>query len=504
MRHSSKRRHTLPILLVATMLATGCSETIRIVRHDKTVVTGRLDTEDARNIVVERARITADPDKPAPFKDRRGRLSHRERRPYVVVPQSDIAELETNNRGALIAGISGSAVAGIALSALIPSAIDLAACNGTSSGCLGEEIGVGISTAFLLAGAAVAIPSWIIYLDGQRHETRAKTTLAPCGPGGRPCTPGLDTDGDGVLNSLDRCPTLKGSPDHGGCQPGIDSDGDGLLDEYDRCPTIPQTKSGGAGCPPGLDSDGDGLLDMYDKCPGQSSKDTAIGCPMELDSDGDGLLDVDDRCVVHRPDAAGLMGCPSKVDSDGDGVLNAADRCPLVASGPKGVHGCPAMWDSDGDGVPDGTDLCEAEREDGSGKYPKDGCPDTRQAVENCRLVLDNAIVFASGSARLAKGAQQALLEVGRELRRLDALTQVLVEGHTDGNGSRDANAALSVGRAEAAAASLRALGLLKGVTIGAQGFGESRPVGSNKTQVGRATNRRVEFRVVGGACKAP
>lgn len=76
-----------------------------------------------------------------------------------------------------------------------------------------------------------------------------------------------DSDGDGVPDSLDRCPgTPAGvSVDSSGCP--LDSDGDGVADYLDKCPGTPAgTEVDASGCP--LDSDGDGVLNANDDCPG--------------------------------------------------------------------------------------------------------------------------------------------------------------------------------------------------------------------------------------------
>jgi outer membrane protein OmpA-like peptidoglycan-associated protein len=88
-----------------------------------------------------------------------------------------------------------------------------------------------------------------------------------------------DSDGDGVLDSRDRCP---GTPigvavDGNGCP--RDSDGDGVLDDDDRCPDTPRgTKVDDRGCP--RDSDGDGVLDGDDRCPDspRGARVDARGC----------------------------------------------------------------------------------------------------------------------------------------------------------------------------------------------------------------------------------
>lgn len=55
-----------------------------------------------------------------------------------------------------------------------------------------------------------------------------------------------------------------------------DSDGDGIPDKYDDCPTQPGPRSLG-GCP---DSDGDGIADKYDNCPNQPGPGSNNGCPV--------------------------------------------------------------------------------------------------------------------------------------------------------------------------------------------------------------------------------
>jgi OOP family OmpA-OmpF porin len=89
-----------------------------------------------------------------------------------------------------------------------------------------------------------------------------------------------------------------------------DSDGDGVIDEIDRCPDTPLgVVVDKFGCP--VDSDGDGVPDFLDKCP-----DTPLGVPVDsdgcpLDSDGDGVYDYIDECPDTPP---GLLvdekGCP--------------------------------------------------------------------------------------------------------------------------------------------------------------------------------------------------
>lgn len=103
-------------------------------------------------------------------------------------------------------------------------------------------------------------------------------------------------------------------------KPVSDSDGDGFLDTEDRCPKEPGIAPDGC---PVRDTDGDGISDDQDKCPTEAGP-APEGCPV-LDSDGDGIDDGRDKC----PDVAGIEpdGCPDP-DPDKDGIQGEADKCP--------------------------------------------------------------------------------------------------------------------------------------------------------------------------------
>lgn len=116
----------------------------------------------------------------------------------------------------------------------------------------------------------------------------------------------VDTDGDGVLDSVDKCPTVFGFLKYNGC-PIPDTDGDGVNDEVDKCPTVAGTAKYN-GCPI-PDTDGDGINDEQDKCPNEKGVAQYNGCPVP-DSDKDGIPDPEDKC----PNIAGVKendGCPA-------------------------------------------------------------------------------------------------------------------------------------------------------------------------------------------------
>ena len=103
-------------------------------------------------------------------------------------------------------------------------------------------------------------------------------------------------------------------------------------------------------------------------------------------------------------------------------------------------------------------------------------------------------IYFATSSAKILPKSFPVLNEAVAAMLRYDTL-RVQVEGHTDDTGPDDANQKLS----EERAASVRQHLVAKGVAaerVTSVGYGETRPVGDNKTNEGRAQNRRIEFRI--------
>ena len=87
----------------------------------------------------------------------------------------------------------------------------------------------------------------------------------------------LDSDRDGITDSIDKCPLVVGLVRYNGC-PIPDSDKDGVNDEEDRCPSVPGPLSN-LGCPLD-DKDNDGIPDKDDKCPDLTGLSQNNGCPV--------------------------------------------------------------------------------------------------------------------------------------------------------------------------------------------------------------------------------
>ena len=116
-----------------------------------------------------------------------------------------------------------------------------------------------------------------------------------------------------------------------------DTDGDGIFDSRDKCPTVPGVARY-EGCPV-PDTDKDGILDDKDKCPEMAGYPELDGCPYP-DRDKDGVTDNKDRCP-DEPGSTKNDGCPI-TDRDNDGVPDATDRCP-DEPGPESNQGCPEI-----------------------------------------------------------------------------------------------------------------------------------------------------------------
>ncbi len=87
-----------------------------------------------------------------------------------------------------------------------------------------------------------------------------------------------DTDGDGVADENDKCPTVSGLAKYLGC-PATDTDRDGINDDEDKCPNQPGlARYEGCMTP---DADGDGVNDEKDKCPTEAGPITNDGCPVK-------------------------------------------------------------------------------------------------------------------------------------------------------------------------------------------------------------------------------
>jgi len=113
--------------------------------------------------------------------------------------------------------------------------------------------------------------------------------------------------------------------------------------------------------------------------------------------------------------------------------------------------------------------------------------------IEKSGHVAVYGIQFATGKADISADSAKVLSEIGGLLAKRPTW-RLRVEGHTDSVGSAKANQELSARRAQAVKAWLGARHGVKPERLETQGLGDARPVADNKTEEGRARNRRVEL----------
>ncbi len=116
-------------------------------------------------------------------------------------------------------------------------------------------------------------------------------------------------------------------------------------------------------------------------------------------------------------------------------------------------------------------------------------------AVElNASVILKN-ILFETNSARLQN---ISLVELNKLLQLLEEnpVVKVQINGHTDNVGKPADNLALSTSRAKSVVEYLTSKGV-DPKRLSFKGLGASKPIADNKTEEGRAQNRRTEFVII-------
>ncbi|WP_410210005.1 OmpA family protein [Aquirhabdus sp.] len=106
-----------------------------------------------------------------------------------------------------------------------------------------------------------------------------------------------------------------------------------------------------------------------------------------------------------------------------------------------------------------------------------------------CAETLKSSIEFASGQSVLAAKGKEILDQVSTCLKE----GRFEVAGHTDNQGNAPSNQALSEARAASVVAYLTKKGIAADRMV-AKGYGQSQPIASNDTAVGRQQNRRITF----------
>jgi outer membrane protein OmpA-like peptidoglycan-associated protein len=214
------------------------------------------------------------------------------------------------------------------------------------------------------------------------------------------------------------------------------------------------------------------------------------------DQDNDGVADSDDRCPAEprgpNPDPQ-REGCPD-ADDDKDGVANGVDKCRDQAVGlyPDPVSmGCP-LADRDKDSVPDLYDSCPDKPGSPDSEARRNGCPGLIQ-IEHGMIKLAKPVQFGEQNDVIARASLNVLKSLATALRSTPAIKKILIEGHTDAQGDPSQNLEMSKRRAESVRRWLSENGV-EGERLQAAGYGDTKPIATNRTAKGRAENRRIEI----------
>lgn len=298
-----------------------------------------------------------------------------------------------------------------------------------------------------------------------------------------------------------------------------DTDSDGIPDREDACPKERGIRTGDAfthGCPPKVvvvDRDRDGIADVDDLCPdvpqGTRPDPEKRGCPAPAtpppDRDGDGVIDREDQCPDvpqgRQPDAD-RKGCPAQ-DSDKDGVIDALDQCLFDPAGlfpDPNMPGCP-LSDKDGDQVPDVHDACPKKAGAPHPDPKKNGCPSLVE-IKNGQILIMKPVFFGTNADNILTKSYPVLQGVVDVLLAVPSIKRVGIEGHSDAAGKFASNLDLSDRRAKSVLRWLVSRGISPD-RLEAKGYGPTRPVATNKTNAGRAKNRRVEFHILDNSAPA-
>ncbi|MCY3002304.1 MAG: thrombospondin type 3 repeat-containing protein [Planctomycetota bacterium] len=237
-----------------------------------------------------------------------------------------------------------------------------------------------------------------------------------------------DSDGDGVDNCTDNCPSIANANQ-------ANADGDTLGDACDNCPSVANANQ--------ADGDGDGDGDACDNCiavanstqsnaDGDSFGDACDNCPSvanntQANGDGDTLGDACDNCpTTTNQNQANVDGdsrgdacdnCPTvsnstQTNSDGDTLGDACDNCPTTANQNQAngdgdtvgdaCDNCPTAFNSnqansDGDTFGDACDNCIAVTNQNQANGDGDSLGD---ACDNCPSVSNQGQVNIDGDSR--------------------------------------------------------------------------------------------------------
>jgi OmpA-OmpF porin, OOP family len=117
--------------------------------------------------------------------------------------------------------------------------------------------------------------------------------------------------------------------------------------------------------------------------------------------------------------------------------------------------------------------------------------------------MIRQQIQFAVDSAQILPASTGLLTEIADVLIKNPGVRKVEVQGHTDNSGAPAHNQSLSEDRANAVMSWLTSHGVTSD-RLTAKGYGDTKPIAPNVTEMNKARNRRVQFIIVDQDAAAP
>jgi outer membrane protein OmpA-like peptidoglycan-associated protein len=121
---------------------------------------------------------------------------------------------------------------------------------------------------------------------------------------------------------------------------------------------------------------------------------------------------------------------------------------------------------------------------------------DVKETASEINVQIRDGILFDLDRSDLKADALVVLRELKQLVLDEQPFVRILIEGHTDSQGSDAYNITLSLQRANAVSRWLVESGVPQS-RLDAKGFGRARPLLPNSTAANRAQNRRVEIKVI-------
>jgi outer membrane protein OmpA-like peptidoglycan-associated protein len=113
---------------------------------------------------------------------------------------------------------------------------------------------------------------------------------------------------------------------------------------------------------------------------------------------------------------------------------------------------------------------------------------------EGIKITFKSGILFDVDKSDLKSMAKEDIAKLAAILNKYPD-TEILIEGHTDSDGTEEHNRELSIRRAQSVSTHLTTHQVI-GTRLTIMGYGEGQPIADNSTADGKQLNRRVEIAI--------